>query len=268
VTVTIEPAPGSGTISTGLERLEGQLRTFFASDFDVLYGSPILVGNQRILTFHARGVPHELVGNELGAIDSLKVVSDLARMVEAAADLMGELPYRRYVFMHIGRGGGGQEHANSTAIAFDPSELDSAEVYRDWLSFICHEYFHLYNVKRIRPLALGPFDYDGENYTHMLWVSEGFTVYHEDLILNRAGLLTREQCLEELGKNIAKARTSRGTSCSPRPRRASTHGSTATSGAGTRTTRRSPTTTRALRSGLCLISLSGTSRRTRSPSTT
>ncbi len=139
-------------------------------------------------------------------------------MVEAAADLMGELPYRRYVFMHIGRGGGGLEHANSTAIAFDPSELDSAEAYRDWLSFVCHEYFHLFNVKRIRPLALGPFDYDRENYTRMLWVSEGISVYYEDLLLRRAGLITRDQLLDAFRKRIAGLREHPGASRSVRDR--------------------------------------------------
>jgi predicted metalloprotease with PDZ domain len=144
------------------------------------------------------------VGTDLGAIDRAKLVTDLGRIVAAAADLIGEIPYRRYVFIAIGPGGGGLEHQNSTALAFDPAALDSAAGYRNFLSFVCHEYFHLYNVKRIRPLALGPFDYDTEDYTDMLWVSEGITVYYEDLLLKRAGLLTRDQVLGHFRANIAR----------------------------------------------------------------
>jgi len=74
--------------------------------------------------------------------------------------------------------------------------------YKGWLSFVAHEYFHLYNVKSIRPIALGPFDYDKECYTNMLWVSEGFTVYYEYLILNRAGLLNKDECFKDLSESI------------------------------------------------------------------
>jgi len=204
VTVTIKPYKDWSKVSTGLDPVEGRPDTFFAPDFDVLYDSPILVGNQEVLAFNVRGIPHEFVGADLGAIDRVKLVSDLGRIVEAAADLIGEIPYRRYVFIAIGPGGGGLEHQNSTALAFDPAALDSAAGYRTFLSFVCHEYFHLYNVKRIRPLALGPFDYDREDYTDMLWVSEGITVYYEDLLLKRAGLLTRDQVLDHFRTNIAR----------------------------------------------------------------
>ena len=204
VTVTVVPYKDWSKVSTGLDPVEGRPNTFFAPDFDVLYDSPILVGNQEVLAFNVRGIPHEFVGVDLSAIDRVKLVSDLGRIVEAAADLIGEIPYRRYVFISIGPGHGGLEHQNSTAFGFDAAALDSTAGYRNFLSFICHEYFHLYNVKRIRPLALGPFDYDRENYTHMLWVSEGISVYYEDLLLKRAGLLTRDQLLDCFRANIAK----------------------------------------------------------------
>jgi predicted metalloprotease with PDZ domain len=204
VIVTIKPYKDWCKVSTGLDPVEGRPNTFFASDFDVLYDSPILVGNQEVLAFNVRGIPLEFVGADLGAIDRAKLASDLGRIVEAAANLIGEIPYRRYVFISIGPGGGGLEHQNSTALAFDPAALDSAAGYRNFLSFVCHEYFHLYNVKRIRPLALGPFDYDREDYTDMLWVSEGITVYYEDLLLKRAGLLTRDQVLDHFRTNIAR----------------------------------------------------------------
>jgi predicted metalloprotease with PDZ domain len=81
-------------------------------------------------------------------------------------------------------------------------DIDNKSAYQRWLNFITHEYFHLYNVKTIRPISLGPFDYSAENYTHMLWVSEGFTVYYEYLIMNRAGLMTRTEMFGYLTENI------------------------------------------------------------------
>jgi len=202
-TVTIEPGPGWTKVSTGLDPVAGRPNTFYASDFDVLYDSPILVGNQEVIQFSVRGIPLEFVGSDLGTFDRARLVVDLSRIVEAAADLMGEIPYKRYIFISIGPGRGGLEHLNSTALGFDAAALDSTEEYQKWLAFACHEYFHLYNVKRIRPLALGPFDYDRENYTRMLWVSEGISVYYEDLLVLRAGLVTRDRMLDWVRTSIA-----------------------------------------------------------------
>jgi len=140
---------------------------------------------------------------DLGSFDRARFTGDLKRIVEAAAGLMGELPYRHYTFLIIGPGGGGLEHLNSTAVTLDPASLADARGYQAWLSFIAHEYFHLFNVKRIRPVALGPFDYDRENTTSMLWFSEGGTVYYEYVLLNRAGLMSREEVLDRLGETIA-----------------------------------------------------------------
>jgi predicted metalloprotease with PDZ domain len=100
------------------------------------------------------------------------------------------------------QGGGGLEHLNSMAVFSNASGWNNPRSYKGWLSFIAHEFFHLYNVKRIRPIALGPFDYDRENYTNMLWVSEGFTVYYEYLILKRSGLLSLEEYLEMVQRYI------------------------------------------------------------------
>jgi predicted metalloprotease with PDZ domain len=203
VTVTVKSFPGWKRVSTGLDPVEGTPGTFFAADFDVLYDSPILVGNQEILDFEVRGIPHVFAVDDLGTFDRQKFVADHKRMVETAAALIGEIPYRRYAFLVIGPGGGGLEHANSTALTLDPAALNDPAGYKRWLRFVTHEYFHHYNVKRIRPLALGPFDYDRENYTRLLWVSEGFTSYYEDLILKRAGLITRDDVFEAARSNIA-----------------------------------------------------------------
>jgi predicted metalloprotease with PDZ domain len=203
VTVTVRPFPGWKGVSTGLEPAAGRPDAFTAPDFDTLYDCPILVGNLEVLTFEAAGLPHTVAAYDLGTFDRAKFTGDLAKIVEAAARLMGELPYRHYTFLIIGPGGGGLEHLNSTAVTLNPASLGDARGYQGWLSFIAHEYFHLFNVKRIRPVALGPFDYDRENYTDMLWFSEGVTVYYEYLLLNRAGLMTRDEVLERLGRTIA-----------------------------------------------------------------
>ncbi|MGQ9577756.1 MAG: M61 family metallopeptidase [Candidatus Aminicenantales bacterium] len=101
-------------------------------------------------------------------------------------------------------GGGGLEHLNSMAAYMNASLLQTPAGYKNWLAFIAHEYFHHYNVKRIRPVALGPFDYDRENYTTMLWVAEGITVYYEYIILKRAGLLSAGEFFSCLSRVIAR----------------------------------------------------------------
>ncbi len=203
VAVTILPHPDWKSVSTGLDPVAGRANTFSAPDFDTLYDCPILIGNQEILTFEAAGLPHTVAAYDLGTADRAKFTGDLKKIVEAAAALMGELPYRHYTFLIIGPGGGGLEHLNSTAVTLNPASLTNPQAYKGWLSFIAHEYFHLFNVKSIRPIALGPFDYDRENYTNMLWVSEGLTVYYEYILLDRAGLMTRDEVLERLGSTIA-----------------------------------------------------------------
>jgi predicted metalloprotease with PDZ domain len=210
VAVTVLPHPDWKQVSTGLDPVVGRPGAFTAPDFDTLYDCPILIGNQEILTFEAAGLPHTVAAYDLGAADRAKFTGDLKKIVEAAAALMGELPYRHYTFLIIGPGGGGLEHLNSTAVALNPGSLANPQSYMGWLCFIAHEYFHLFNVKAIRPVALGPFDYDRENYTNMLWVSEGISVYYEFILLNRAGLMARDEVLERLGSTIANYENAQG----------------------------------------------------------
>ncbi len=201
--VTVVPSAGWKEVATGLDPVPGRANTFTAPDFDTLYDCPILVGNLEVLRFEAAGKPHTVAAYDLGTFDRARFTGDLAKIIEAAAGLMGELPYRHYTFLIIGPGGGGLEHLNSTAVTLAPGSLDDPQGYERWLSFIAHEYFHLFNVKSIRPIALGPFDYDRENYTDLLWFSEGGTVYYEYRLLNRAGLMSRDRILERLGSTIA-----------------------------------------------------------------
>jgi predicted metalloprotease with PDZ domain len=202
VTVTVEPHPSFSRISTGLDPVEARLNQFSAPNFDVLYDCPILAGNQEIVSFDVRGIPHRVVIIDPGEFDHEKFTDMLQRMVEAAVSIVDDIPYRHYTFLMLGEGHGGLEHLNSMAVFTKIPDLDDPNDYGRWLGFMAHEFFHLYNVKTIRPIALGPFDYDKENYTNLLWLSEGGTVYYESLICNRAGLLPRNKCLEQFQKSI------------------------------------------------------------------
>ena len=205
VTVTLVLPSGWTDVATGLEpAATGAPHTFVAPDFDVFYDSPILMGNLESLPpFEVRGVRHEFVGYRLGEFDRAAFMKDLQAVVEAGVDIIGEVPYFRYVFLGIGPGQGGIEHLNSAAVSFSAvADADRAARIRT-LAFLAHEYFHNYNVKRIRPIALGPFDYDRANETDMLWVSEGFSVYYEYLMLARSGRMTLDELLAALGRNMA-----------------------------------------------------------------
>jgi predicted metalloprotease with PDZ domain len=202
ITVTIIPFEKFTAVSTGLDQVPGKQNTFYASDFDVLYDCPILAGTQEILTFETGGIPYTIAAENLGKIDRSKLTADLKKIVETSTSIIGEVPYRHYTFIMMNRGMGGLEHTNSMAVFTNRMDFNSPDISDGYLSFLAHEFFHLYNVKTIRPVALGPFDYDKENYTNMLWLSEGGTVYYEDLILNRAGFYSREEMFRELKSSI------------------------------------------------------------------
>jgi predicted metalloprotease with PDZ domain len=117
--------------------------------------------------------------------------------------MMGDVPYRHYTFLGIGPGRGGIEHLNSAAVPFSGSQLLTEAGRRRVFTFLAHEYFHHFNVKRIRPIALGPFDYQRPNHTNMLWVSEGLSVYYEYLLVFRAGLMQDSDLLQHFQGNIS-----------------------------------------------------------------
>ncbi len=211
VVVGFQMPAGWRHISTGLDPVSGAANTFSAPDFDTLYDSPFLLGNQEILQFDVAGRTHSMaIENVPAGVNREQMTSDLKRMVEASTRLMGDMPYRHYTFLLMGKGNGGIEHSNSAAISFNGESLTKDFGYARWLSYVAHEYFHNFNVKRIRPLALGPFDYDQENLTDMLWVSEGLSVYYEDLVLVRAGLLTPAGYLERMAGAMTKFENSPG----------------------------------------------------------
>jgi predicted metalloprotease with PDZ domain len=181
-------------IATGLP--VAGTNTFRAPNFDILYDSPFEVSNFNEISFDVKGKPHRFVISGEGNYDLKKIAVDTAKIVEEGYKIFGELPYDNYTFILNLRGGGGLEHLNSTALQWNSFSFAPESKYKDFLHLVAHEYFHLWNVKRIRPDALGPFDYENENYTKMLWVAEGGTAYYEGLLLRRAGLITDKEFLE------------------------------------------------------------------------
>jgi predicted metalloprotease with PDZ domain len=203
-TVKIIPYKNWTKVSTGLEPVAGQSFTYKAADFDILYDSPIEVGNQDVFEFNAAGVRHEVAMYGGGNYDKEKLKVDMAKIVEAETAVYGENPNKHYVFIvhNFTKGGGGLEHLNSTTLGATRNAYNTAEGYKGFLGLVAHEYHHLWNVKRLRPIALGPFDYDNENYTTNLWVAEGFTSYYENKYLHRAGFTDANEFLTDLASGV------------------------------------------------------------------
>ena len=191
-TVTVAPF-GNWKIATGLPKTEGQANTFRAENYDVLYDSPFEVSDYKEINFTVQGKPHRYVVTGDGNYDLKKMAADTEKIVNEAYKIFGELPYNDYTFIVNLRGGGGLEHLNSTALQWQRFGFTPKPRYTAFLNLVAHEYFHLWNVKRIRPDALGPFDYENENYTKLLWVAEGATAYYEGLLLRRAGLISEKE---------------------------------------------------------------------------
>jgi len=194
-TVTVNPY-GNWKIATGLPKVGGQANTFRAGNFDVLYDSPFEVSNFNEISFSVQGKPHRIVVTGEGNYDLKKIAEDTAKIAEEGFKIFGEFPFDDYTFIVNLRGGGGLEHLNSTALQWNRFGFKPESRYKGFLNLVAHEYFHLWNVKRIRPDALGPFDYENENYTKLLWVAEGTTAYYEGILLRRAGLISDKEFLE------------------------------------------------------------------------
>ena len=192
--VKVNP-PNNWKVATGLPAVAGQTNTFRAVNFDVLYDSPFEVSDFVEHVFEVRGKKHRYVITGEGNYDLKALARDTAKIVEESYKIFGELPYDDYTFIVNLRGGGGLEHLNSTALQWQRFGFKPAARYKGFLGLVAHEYFHLFNVKRIRPDALGPFDYENENYTKLLWVAEGATEYYSNVLLRRAGLISDKEFL-------------------------------------------------------------------------
>jgi predicted metalloprotease with PDZ domain len=198
-------------VMTGLP--EGKAANqYVAPDYDTLVDSPIVIGNPEVFEFTVGGKKHFLVNTPSSpTFDGARAAKDLGRVVELNLKMWGTLPYDKYLFLNmITDAGGGLEHKNSTLLMTNRWSTRTRKAYISWLELCSHEYFHAWNVKRLRPVELGPFDYQREVYTKSLWMSEGFTDYYGELNVRRAGLSTRDEYLEALSNQIEALQTTPG----------------------------------------------------------
>jgi predicted metalloprotease with PDZ domain len=198
---------------TGLEQASGQdEHTYRAASYDVLADSPIMAGNPAISEFTVAGVRHTVAAfGDLSAWDGEKNAAVIEKLVQEHVRFWGKLPFSNYVFLlALKQGGGGLEHSNSTLITMSPSALRSERSRISWLALICHEYFHAFNVKRLRPVELGPFDYENQPRTSGLWVAEGLTTYYGELLVCRAGLSQPDHFLGQLSGHIEQLQNTAG----------------------------------------------------------
>lgn len=201
VSVTVRPYQNWNTVATGLDAVSSLV--FTAPDFDVLFDCPILAGNlEELPAFKVNGIQHRFIGYKIGNFDKVAFMEDLKRIVEASVSIMHDIPYKQYTFLGIGPGNGGIEHLTSSANSFDGNTLNTAAGRKRMLTFLAHEYFHNYNVKRVRPIELGPFDYDNGSKTNQLWISEGWTVYYEYLVAKKAAIIDDSDLYSSLRKDI------------------------------------------------------------------
>jgi len=183
----------------------GAPRTYRARSFDELVDSPIVAGSLDRRDFRADDQLYALVvptGNSLW--DTGRAVEDLTRVVEAQQAFWGVNPFdREYLFFNFFMGPlGGLEHDQSTVMMSDPWLMTDRKDYIKWLGLVSHEFFHAWNVRRMRPAALAEYDYDREVYTRELWLAEGLSSYYDDLLLFRADLINVSEYFELLAQEV------------------------------------------------------------------
>ena len=205
-------------VATALPELKAKrygFGTYVAADYDELIDHPVEMGMFELANFKAHGVPHDVViTGRVPNLDMARLTADLKKICEAQIALFEprsrRAPMERYVFMTlaVGDGYGGLEHRASTALICSRADLpvkgqkEMSDGYRTYLGLCSHEYFHTWNVKRIKPAAFAPYDLSAEGYTSLLWLFEGFTSYYDDLMLVRSGVIDESAYLKLVSKNI------------------------------------------------------------------
>lgn len=215
IRLAIEP-PEGWKIVNARSRTPDQ-STFDFENYDLLIDTPTAIApNLQTRTFRVDGVEYRVVVQQFGerreSVD--RYVADVERIVTAENVLLGPPPdLEGYTFLVYFLPGGeatdGMEHLASTSIVRNHA-LDSGESYEGLLWVTAHEFFHLWNVKRIRPVELGPWDYTRENYTTSLWIAEGITSYYADLFLRRAGIESDEDYFESIAESVSSHENSPG----------------------------------------------------------
>ncbi len=191
-------------ISTPLKKIRDN--EYFAENYDILADSPVEIGKQKIINFKLYEKEHNIIIYGNGSYNDEKIKNNIIKIVETVKNIFGDLPYENYYFIFhlIDNPGlsGGLEHLNSFTINVNKYIFDTEDGYISFFSGVAHEFFHLFNVKRIKPVELGPFNYKHENYTRLLWFSEGFTNYYEYIILLRSGIINEDTYFKYLTEHI------------------------------------------------------------------
>lgn len=204
-------------VTTTLPLVSGKTNTFEAKDFDTLVDSPFEIGSQQIYNFEVLGKPHQLAVWGQGNLNPEQLIEDTQKIIEVEAKIFGGLPYDRYLFLvHLTNNSfGGLEHKDSCTLIYSRFGFRAKEKYQRFIQLVAHEFFHLWNIKRIRPKALEKFDYEQENYTTSLWFSEGTTSYYDLQIPLRAGIYDAKTFLENLSKEITQLQLTPGRKVQP-----------------------------------------------------
>ena len=199
---------GDWKVTTGLDESDGAPFTFSAPTFEHFGDCPLEIGHQKDFDFFVDGKRHiiSIYGEGNWNIDTL--INDVTKIVIANKEFWGELPYKKFIFqIHCQpNAGGGTEHMNSTIMGVRPFIFSNPAAYKGFLGLISHEYFHTWNVKRLRPKAIAPYDFSKENYSEELWVSEGTTSYFDDLIILRAKFSDARSYLDKVGQMVTNER--------------------------------------------------------------
>jgi predicted metalloprotease with PDZ domain len=202
------------TSITGMSSESTDLYRYRAADYEALVDSPIVAGNPALYKFTVAEKQHVLVNvGEAGLWDGPRSARDVERIVREYARMWGGLPYERYVFLNLltdSSGGSGMEHSNSTAILTNRSATRSPASYLRWLDLVSHEFFHTWNVKRLKPAEFLRGEYETEPYTKSLGISEGFTSYYGPLAVYRAGLAGDFDLFASLSRLIQQLQTTPG----------------------------------------------------------
>ncbi|GGX23368.1 M61 family metallopeptidase [Undibacterium macrobrachii] len=214
----VDSASKAWRVATSLPELKAKrygFGSYIARDYDDLIDHPVEMGDFALVSFKAHGVPHDfVVTGKVPNIDLARIAKDLQKICETEIAFFEprtkQAPMPRYVFMTmaVGEGYGGLEHRASTALICNRADLPTkndtslSEGYRGFLALCSHEYFHTWNVKRIKPAAFAQYDLSQENYTSLLWLFEGFTSYYDDLFLRRSGLIDEATYLNLIAKTV------------------------------------------------------------------
>jgi predicted metalloprotease with PDZ domain len=195
-------------VTTGLDSLPGEQFVFRAPNYDHLIDCPLEIGNQSDYGFEVDGIPHVLsfAGAPPCSVEAL--IADVSRVVRMNSDFWGALPYNRYVFLFHGTedGGGATEHINSTIVLFRARAHAVPESCSSILGTVSHEFFHTWNVKRLRPRGMDPYDWTGENYYRELWIAEGATSYLHNLLMLREGFRSSNAYIQGIASTVASDR--------------------------------------------------------------